>query len=115
MSGAKHTPGPWAWDGEGRIDSLPLRKPSPYKLKDKDGVEHEYIEGLVALPYGSGEPGSMEANARLIAAAPRLLQALQAAQSALLSYQYGNDSGELAREVAANCGVVIAEATGSAA
>ncbi|HGH4619155.1 TPA: hypothetical protein ACJIWO_000198 [Enterobacter cloacae] len=51
----KHTPGPWYWDSEG--------------LGSKD-----------VLVFGKGYPFEMtsEANKRLIAAAPDLLEALQA-------------------------------------
>lgn len=73
---AKHTPGPWAFDGESRIDALQFRKLSPHKYKDDDGIEREFMEGLVALPYACGGNGTHEANARLIAAAPDLLAAL---------------------------------------
>jgi hypothetical protein len=69
---AKHTPGPWAFDGEGRIDALKFRKPSPHVIDGK-----EYMEGLIALPYSCGGSETHEANALLIAAAPELLEALK--------------------------------------
>lgn len=77
---AGHTPGPWAFDGSHRIDALQFRVPSPHKIKNDDGTEREFMLGLVALPYGC-EPGAVEANARLIAAAPEMLQALRELQA----------------------------------
>lgn len=68
----KHSPGPWAWDGVSRIYSVPLR--SLFTYKDGAGNHVEYMEGLVALPYGTANhAGTFAANARLIAAAPELL------------------------------------------
>lgn len=52
-----------------------------------------------------------EDDARLIAAAPELLEALQAASHALKSYQYGNASTELAQTVAEAADAAIAKAT----
>ncbi len=72
MQESKHTPGPWAFDGEGRIDALQFRKPSPHVINGK-----QYMEGLVALPYSCGENETHAANALLIAAAPDLLEALR--------------------------------------
>jgi hypothetical protein len=51
-------------------------------------------------------------NARLIAAAPKLLQAVSGAFHALKAYQYGNVSTDLAEEVASFCAAAIIEATG---
>lgn len=64
----KFTPGPWAYDGKGRVDAVELRKPTGHICDDGS----EYIGGLVALPYPCGA-GTHEANGRLIAAAPDLL------------------------------------------
>lgn len=68
MSAAKHTPGPWAFDGGSRVDALAFRKATT--ITNDDGTERTYMHGLVALPYGCGESGTHEGNARLIAAAP---------------------------------------------
>lgn len=68
-----HTPGPWEWNPEtGRVDAVQFRKPTTLK----DGKE--YMQGLVALPYACGEGNNIDANSRLIAAAPDLLRALSA-------------------------------------
>lgn len=73
MNSLQHTPGPWQWDGNCRINAVQFYKPSPYTLLD--GEEKVYMHGLVALPYScAGE--NYEANANLIAAAPCLLAAL---------------------------------------
>ena len=71
----KFTPGPWEYDGKSRIDAVQFRKPTGHICEDGS----EYIGGLVALPYHCGALGrgdTHEANARLIAAAPELLEAL---------------------------------------
>ncbi|SFB74620.1 hypothetical protein SAMN05216344_102208 [Polaromonas sp. OV174] len=81
-----HTPGPWAFDGAGRIDALNFRVPSPHKLKNNDGSERIFMLGLVALPYACGD-GTFEANARLIAAAPELLADLREAAATLRRYE----------------------------
>ena len=69
MSG--HTPGPWQYDGNGRIDALAYRKPTGFVLKDGT----EYIGGLVALPYDCGE-GTDGGNARRIVACVNALDGL---------------------------------------
>lgn len=74
---SKHTPGPWEFDGQSRIDAVALRKPTGHTVTDDDGTEREYIGGLVALAYSCGD-GTHEGNSRLIAAAPDMLEALQA-------------------------------------
>jgi hypothetical protein len=60
MSDKKHTAGPWKWDGGGYIDA-----------------PRECIAGINA----TGSPSESEANARLIAAAPELLEACEAART----------------------------------
>lgn len=69
MSDTKHTPGPWTVDEE---------------AFDNDGFPETVIRGLggiagvaVAIDFGSNNPKMRHANARLIAAAPDMLTALE--------------------------------------
>ena len=64
MSEVKHTPGPWVVDGDLNI----------YAGDPNIGLRRD-----VADTFGMGGFGSVEANARLIAAAPELLEAAQKA------------------------------------
>ena len=60
MSEAKHTPGPWAW----HVD------------RPTDVISSEPCECSVAtIDIGCGNRAEQQANARLIAAAPELLEA----------------------------------------
>lgn len=68
----KFTPGPWEYDGNGRVDAVEFRKVTGHLLDDGT----EYIGGLIALPYFCGN-GTHEANARLIAAAPEMFAVLE--------------------------------------
>ena|SRR5580765_6125700 len=73
----KHTPGPWG----------------AYNLS-KGNIAIETREG-VRVANASGDTCDVEANARLIAAAPELLAALKAAYSALaLIDDFGTATGE---------------------
>jgi hypothetical protein len=64
---AKHTPGPWEWLGEPGKSVLNAAK---NKILD-----HEYYEGMWLGAYNDEID---QANARLIAAAPDLLESLKA-------------------------------------
>ena len=88
MSNAKHTPGPWHF----------------FTRKDADG----YKERVIAKDFDNGETCSLavihhcredEANARLIAAAPELLEALELAkmglEAAIEKCRANNDSNFL--------------------
>jgi hypothetical protein len=75
MADQKHTPGPWA------VDDVRVYAPAfdeKVLVTHQDGTVHEHGRGLVALVYGCGplgaRVGSGEANRRLIAAAPELLE-----------------------------------------
>lgn len=116
----QHTPGPWAFDGESRIDAVALRKPTGHMVKLEDGTEKEYIGGLVALPYGCRAEGdytqNQRANALLIAAAPELLVALQCASNILFLLSDEVEAlGLHAAEVPQQISDAIARATGAAA
>ena len=71
---AQHTPGPWIGAGPSFGDPLPR-----YTTSIMTEWEHEddgFID-ICAFPFHHHD-GENEANARLIAAAPELLEALQA-------------------------------------
>ncbi len=84
---AQHTPGPWYWIG----DSLTHRQfdiYTPYGIDDR----HEHVCTVNNLPHDrlmSRPLDRANANARLIAAAPELLEALEMAQELIeASRQY---------------------------
>ena len=91
MSEAKHTPGPWQW----------TQHFDPTISIYKDGF------GQIARLYDSSE-GAGKANARLIAAAPDLLDALIEIVSA-------DDAHELTQKHIESARAAIAKATGGAA
>lgn len=64
---SKHTPGPWVWDEDGAALRAPGKR---IVLRDGEGIWN--LWNNPSLKGGMGE-----ANARLIAAAPDLLEALQ--------------------------------------
>ena len=111
---AAHTPGPWA-----------VHPAYPWIIKQDLKVPFADIEDGLTVCNTTGLDGSGffpsseegRANARLIAAAPELLEALEEARAGLLWYQDrnpgqrdGSDDEAMARIDAA-----IAKATGSAA
>lgn len=69
----KHTPGPWTNGGEARIATTFDREANifPPDAAETDGYQHAGPVAVVAIRYG-------EANARLIAAAPELLDGCNA-------------------------------------
>lgn len=81
MTGEKHTPGPWHVDPTA---------PEAY-YQDVNVLRHSGLAVAVALHNGDIAPAEVEANARLIAAAPALLEALQALYD---DYKQLADSGD---------------------
>lgn len=102
MSG-KHTPGPWSWSNayettDGRRTWSLVSEENGYGILSCDGEENS--------PQGIND----EPNARLIAAAPELLEALQAAWNCICELPATQDRVEAA-ELVRNA---IAKATGEA-
>ena len=87
---SKHTPGPWIQRGE-RVDAQ--------RNHVCGGVNQESVLAL------SRPPEERLANARLIAAAPEMLEALQAVWSDLESWDVDNEVSQRVR-------AAIAKATG---
>ena len=73
---SKHTPGPWEWSDKYRTSD---NKRNTWSLLGKDGYGILSCDGDANSPQSLGASG--EANARLIAAAPELLEALQMART----------------------------------
>ena len=97
----KHTPGPWVLgDSDLYCSSLSVH------CGTRQG--HTTICRMVSLEYGVGI-GEVEANARLISAAPELLEALQSAHMALIGYTHQNEITHNALEKAR---AAICKATG---
>jgi hypothetical protein len=108
VSAAKFTPGPWT----------AMLKPAP--SRDDHGWRAMAMCGLswmVAAPYKVAfECWDNEANARLIAAAPDLLDALEEAREGLRWYQdaHPEDTDGSDDEAMARIDAAIAKATGEA-
>lgn len=62
MSGVKHTPGPWVWTGKYEVGPI--------------SREDDQTNGMV-IPLADVFGGNREANARLIASAPEMFEALE--------------------------------------
>ena len=118
MTKAKHTPGPWMLTEGNRFDKEMVIT-TQYRLDASIGCICEmdvYFTGLIGI--------EQEANARLIAAAPELLEALQnmmaivddAPKGVASYYANGEDApwSDFDREITA-ARAAIAKATGSAA
>lgn len=105
---AKHTPGPWRLIDE-TGDEL--------AITTDDRMDCNCVE-IVAVAIGWDEPleSEQQANARLIAAAPELLEALLATYEALgISYPLHSSDMDKRGAVLAKACAAIAKATGEAA
>lgn len=103
MSKPKHTPGPWA------VESKIVGNPSGLEGTQVVTKDYNYLVAQCPTDPVNGMHVSVakaEANARLIAAAPELLEALRIAQAKLLLLN--------ALQTAHECGEVIRKATGGA-
>ena len=105
----KHTPGPWQrFDDGGKINDQHTYGPEYADcVWGPDGPGHGVIADC--SPYGQRATEKTIANARLIAAAPKLLDALHATQRVLTELE-GQWSDE-ADHVIAQARSVIAEAS----
>lgn len=91
------TPGPWRiYDYGDSYEVLVIHRDSENRIC------------FMATPGSSGDPVMIAANARLIAAAPDMANALKGAMHALKSYQYGNAAPDLAEEIAEHIGAILA-------
>lgn len=95
----QHTPGPWDVT---HYDNRVFVEP-----RGRSGMDEYICE--VGLPSGD----RVYEDARLIAAAPELLAACEAAYRALRSYQYGNSATDLAKETADDISAAIEKARGT--
>lgn len=110
----KHTPGPWTvtessdWTGMSGVS---------LGIDDAAGQDGERDYHLATVVHG--DPDELAANARLIASAPELMQALQEAENALDDYveRLEKLGGQMnyGRKVLMQARAAIAKATGSAA
>ena len=91
---SKHTPGPWLYDDESEVISTDARL---------EGSKAEIAE--VVTSYYGPFAAEQQANARLIAAAPDLLEALREADKCMSGLYDGS-------EVQARIRAAIAKATG---
>jgi hypothetical protein len=94
----KFTPGPWITEN--------------YPVANAVMGGHGFSFCIAKCDGCAAEDYVKKANASLIAAAPELFRALQAAPHALKSYQYGNASTELAASVSAFADSALAKARG---
>ena len=88
MSNTKHTPGPW-FITEGPTYGHTSR----LKVESAPDAEREFGMVIMERSVQSGLPSALDqecmANAKLIAAAPELLEALEETSAALLQYFSG--------------------------
>ena len=96
---SNHTPGPWRRNVEGRNEDA-------WRV-----VSESKATGYIAFIPPQHE--NAEANSRLIAAAPSLLEALKNTLDALYNETHGEDDTSYVREVKADARAAIAKAEGS--
>jgi hypothetical protein len=92
-----HTPGPWIVTEDSYI-------------RQAEGEKRLYIAALVDIPHRL--EGKTEANARLIAAAPELLEALKVIANRLTKGPRHNGKSKVQQAITAVAEAAIAKATG---
>ena len=110
MSSGKHTPGPWEWDGKVWCYDDSNEAPWLIQAPWSDGASKAVLTGTIRC--------ESEANARLISAAPELLEA---AKLVIAWYEAEDDHSkadfyqrmEMCRQSEAACRAAIAKATGA--
>lgn len=108
MTNAKHTPGPWELDDN--------RRGSHVYVHAKTHGALATVVWQMAQDYREGKPSpECEANARLIAAAPELLNALKDILEHCHFEKKDLDSKRNVNEFRVNAVAAIAKATGQAA
>lgn len=127
----KHTPGPWRWQGEDYrgdwgwqmlvgpegegliVGEGPDSTPSPL-LRAFTPLDPALCKTGFVAPEGSARPVHVysQANARLIAAAPRLLAALQMLHDNIAEYARINNLGGFDNQDMRDARAAIFEATG---
>lgn len=86
MIESKHTPGPWD------VDPIEHQIHSGSKETDVWGSSDVLVEPVCTIPHDdicSGAPQEIAANARLLAAAPEMFEALEAADECLANNGFG--------------------------
>lgn len=109
MSNAKHTPGPWAFSrsddfGDARF-YVAQQDGAPYTSNYSD------VATLIAETVSGERVSIQEANARLIAAAPELLEALQEMVEFFQPNAWGSSTNR--SDALAKASAAIAKATGA--
>jgi hypothetical protein len=108
MNAPKHTPGPWQanpFDPERRTRGIWGGAPSPHLT---------YIATVGAVLHGTRIDEETEANARLIAAAPAMLDALQTLQRWIIPGTAAVFSEELVSDLGTVIKAAVNKATGDA-
>jgi hypothetical protein len=103
---SKHTPGPW-W-----VDGADLYRKDEINIKSV--ADHPNDERYVAAAIGGLNDGVQEANARLIAAAPDLLEALRIAEGLVDDTCFQQDPANECWNTLRTVRAAIAKATGAA-
>lgn len=106
MSEARHTPGPWSFGGENVVNFVFDREGCIHPPLSNAG-EYQYAGPIAIVAINEDAGGT--ANARLIAAAPDLLEACEE----LLAVRTGDGLLDPASDVFIRAAAVVAKAKGA--